>query len=155
MRKKRATPRIISPDIKYQDNKVQKFIHYLMREGKKSLAEKIFYGALEEITKKTQKEGIEVFRQALENLTPAVEVKSKRIGGAIRSIPTEIKPRRREYLRAKWLINSALQGNGRSMQENLMHEITAAAAGEGNAIKKKNTTHRMAESNKAFSHLKI
>jgi small subunit ribosomal protein S7 len=154
MRKGQATPRIIAPDPRYRDRRVGKFINCLMKEGKKNIASNIFYSALSLVEKKTGKTGIEIFNLAFENVTPAIEAIRRRAGGTIRQVPVEVRPKRRGFLGTKWLIEGARSGHGKSMSEKLANELIAASQGEGNAIKKKNTIHKMAESNKAFAHLR-
>lgn len=153
MRKGQATPRIIAPDPQYNDRKVGKFINCLMKEGKKSLASRIFYQSLDIAEKKTGKPGIEVFHQALDTVMPTIEAVRRRARGTIRQVPVEVRPKRKSFLGIKWIIESARSGHGKNMQERLANELIAASQGEGNAIKKKNTIHKMAESNRAFAHL--
>lgn len=155
MRKGRAKRRIVLPDPKYQDVTVAKFVNNLMLRGKKSVAYKIFYQALEIVSEKTKEDGLEVFRNALANVTPHVEVRSRRIGGATFQIPTEISPHRKLSIGMKNLIKSARKRNEKGMKFKLAAEIIAAAKGEGNAVKRKEEIHRMAEANKAFSHFKF
>jgi small subunit ribosomal protein S7 len=126
-----------------------------MWEGKKSVAFDIFYNALDKVSKQTGEEGYEIWRKALANVTPAVEVRSRRIGGATFQIPSEVRPDRKISLSIKWLIRYSRERNGRSMADKLANEIVAAAKGEGAAYKKKEDTHRMAEANKAFAHFKV
>jgi small subunit ribosomal protein S7 len=124
----------------------------MMREGKKSVAERIFYSAMDIVESRTNQPGVNVFKQALANLKPVVEVKSRRVGGATYQVPVEVRPERRTALAMRWLITYARERNEKSMAEKLAAEIIAASKGEGNAIKKKEDTHRMAEANKAFAH---
>lgn len=155
MRKNRAKKRPITPDPKYKNELVAKFVNSLMRDGKKSTAYQIFYGALEIIEQRTQENGLEVFQTALTNVMPGVEVKSRRVGGATFQVPTEVKPNRRQALGIRWMIKYSRARNGKSMEDKLAAELMAAAKGEGQAMKKKDDTHRMAEANKAFSHFKF
>lgn len=155
MRKGRPKPRIIPPDPVYGDPLVTKFVNNLMYEGKKSKAFKIFYEAISEVAQKSQENGLEVWKKALENVTPQVEVRSRRIGGATYQIPQEIRPARKQSLAFKWLIQAARNRNDKSMSRRLANEILAAYKEEGGAFKKKEDTHRMAEANKAFSHFKF
>lgn len=155
MRKGRPKPRIIPPDPVYGDPLVTKFVNNLMYEGKKSKAFKIFYEAISEVAQKSQENGLEVWKKALENVTPQVEVRSRRVGGATYQIPQEIRPARKQSLAIKWLIQAARNRNDKSMSRRLANEILAAYKEEGGAFKKKEDTHRMAEANKAFSHFKF
>lgn len=155
MRKSRAKERINVPDPRYRDNLVTKFVNNLMISGKKTVAYDIFYGAMDIIEQRSDQSGIEVFKAALRNVEPGVEVKSRRVGGATFQVPTEVKPSRKQSLGIKWIIKYARSRNGRSMQEKLAAELLAASKGEGAAVKKKDDTHRMAEANKAFSHFKF
>jgi small subunit ribosomal protein S7 len=131
---------------------VSKFINAMMLEGKKSTAERIFYGAMDLVESRTNQPGVNVFKQALSNLKPVVEVKSRRVGGATYQVPVEVRPDRRTALAMRWLITFSRDRSEKSMPEKLAAEVIAAAKGEGNAIKKKEDTHRMAEANKAFAH---
>ncbi|MDX2284173.1 MAG: 30S ribosomal protein S7 [Bacteroidia bacterium] len=155
MRKNRAKPRIVLPDPRYGDVLVSKFVNNLMKDGKKSTAYDIFYGAMDIIEQRGDGSGVDVFRNALNNVMPAVEVKSRRVGGATFQVPTEVKPKRREGLGIRWLIRYAQTRNGRTMKDKLAAEILAAAKGEGAAVKKREDTHKMAEANKAFSHFRF
>ena len=132
-----------------------KFVNNLMVDGKKSIAFSIFYGAMDIIEAKGDESGLEVFRAALNNASPAVEVKSRRVGGSTFQVPTEVNNKRREGLGIRWIIRYAKSRNGKSMQDKLAAEFMAAAKGEGGAVKKKEDTHRMAEANKAFSHFRF
>jgi len=152
MRKKRNYKRERKPDLKYGNVVVGRFINYLMRDGKKSVAQKVLYGALDEVKKSANQDPLVVFEKALENITPQVEVVSRRVGGANYQIPREIRPERKFMLTARWLIGAARAKKGKSMAEKLADEILAAAKNEGSAIKKKQDTHRMAEANRAFAH---
>ena len=154
MRKKRAEKRRINPDPKFNDITVERFINNLMRQGKKSIARTIFYGALDVIGKRAGEEPVEVFRKALTNVSPAVEVRSRRVGGATYQIPTEVRPDRRTALGIRWIIRYARERREKGMVAKLAGELIAAANGEGSAVKKREEMHRMAEANKAFSHFR-
>ena len=151
-RRKSAVKRTILPDARYDSQTVSKFINVLMYQGKKSTAERIFYGAMDMVEARTSTSGVTVFKQCLTNLKPVVEVKSRRVGGATYQVPVEVRPERRTALAMRWLISYSRDRNEKSMAEKLAAETLAAAKGEGNAIKKKEDTHRMAEANKAFAH---
>jgi len=153
-RKRKAEPRLVLPDPRYQDVVVAKFINILMRGGKRATAEKIFYGALELIEKKTGEEPLKVFKKALSNVKPAVEVKSRRIGGATYQIPVEVRPNRRQSLAVRWLRDYARSRNGRTMTDKLAEEFIDAANSRGGSVKKREDVYKMAEANKAFAHLK-
>ena len=155
MRKSQAKKLPLAPDPRYNDKLVTRFVNNIMWEGKKSVAYDIFYNALERVSKQTGEDGYEVWKRALSNVTPAVEVSSRRIGGATFQIPSEVRPDRKISLSMKWLIRYSRERNGRSMADKLANEIAAAAKGEGAAFKKKEDTHRMAEANKAFAHFKV
>jgi small subunit ribosomal protein S7 len=155
MRKAQAKKLPLAPDPKFQDKLVTRFVNNLMWQGKKSGAYTIFYDALEKVTKISGEDGYEVWKKALANVTPGVEVKSRRIGGATFQIPAEVRPDRKTSLSIKWLIKYSRDRNGRSMSEKLANEIVAASKGEGAAFKKKEDTHRMADANKAFAHFRI
>ncbi len=155
MRKTRAKNRAPLPDPRYKDVMVSTFVNNLMLDGKKSTSYAIFYGAMDIIEERTEQTGLEVFKAALSNVMPAVEVKSRRVGGATFQVPTEVKPKRKEGLGIRWVIKYAKSRNGKSMKEKLAAELMAAAKGEGSAVKKKDDTHRMAEANKAFSHFRF
>lgn len=155
MRKGQAKKRHISPDPKYMDTLVARFVNCLMKEGKKSLAYGIFYKAVEKVEEKTNEDGLGVWKQALGNVTPAIEVKRRRVGGATLQVPTEVRSDRKISLSIKWLINCARARSEKTMVDRLTSEIIAASKGEGNAIKKRNETQKMAESNRAFSHIRI
>ena len=151
-RRKSAVKRAVLPDARYDSQTVSKFVNVLMYQGKKSTAERIFYGAMDVVESRTSQPGVNVFKQALTNLKPVVEVKSRRVGGATYQVPVEVRPERRTALAMRWLISFSRDRNEKSMAEKLAAEIIAASKGEGNAIKKKEDTHRMAEANKAFAH---
>jgi small subunit ribosomal protein S7 len=155
MRKAQAKKLPLAPDPKFQDKLVTRFVNNLMWEGKKSGAYAIFYDAIDKVSKITGDEGYEVWKKALSNVTPGVEVKSRRIGGATFQIPSEVRADRKVSLSIKWLIKYSRDRNGRSMSEKLANEIVAASKGEGAAYKKKEDTHRMADANKAFAHFRI
>ena len=151
-RRKTAVKRTILPDARYDSQTVSKFVNVLMYQGKKSTAERIFYGAMDLVESRTNQPGVNVFKQALSNLKPVVEVKSRRVGGATYQVPVEVRPERRTALAMRWLISYSRDRNEKSMAEKLAAEVIAASKGEGNAVKKKEDTHRMAEANKAFAH---
>lgn len=155
MRKSKPKKRYLLPDPKFQDTLVTKFVNYLMEDGKKSVAYNIFYDAVAHVEKKINEPGLEVWKRAMSNLTPSVEVKSRRVGGATFQVPVEIRPERKVNLSIKWLIDYARMRGEKTMMDKLAAEIIAASKGEGAAIKKKDDTHRMAEANKAFSHFRI
>ncbi len=155
MRKAQAKKLPLAPDAKYNDKLVTRFVNNLMWQGKKSGAFTIFYDAIDKVSKQTNEEGYDIWRRALQNVTPSVEVRSRRIGGATFQIPAEVRADRKISLSMKWLIRYSRERNGRSMADKLAGEIVAAAKGEGGAFKKKEDTHRMAEANKAFAHFKV
>ncbi len=155
MRKAQAKKLPLAPDPKFNDKLVTRFVNNLMWEGKKSGAFTIFYEALEKVAKQTNEDGYEVWKRALANVSPGVEVRSRRIGGATFQIPSEVRQDRKISLSIKWLIRYSRERNGRSMADKLANEIVAASKGEGAAFKKKEDTHRMAEANKAFSHFRF
>ncbi|HYF70978.1 MAG TPA: 30S ribosomal protein S7 [Ohtaekwangia sp.] len=155
MRKSKPKKRYLLPDPKFSDTLVTKFVNYLMEQGKKSTAYGIFYDAIEVVEKKTSESGLEVWKRAMNNLTPSVEVKSRRVGGATFQVPVEIRPERKVNLSIKWLIDYSRLRGEKTMMDKLAAEIIAASKGEGAAIKKKDDTHRMAEANKAFSHFRF
>ena len=151
-RRKKSVKRTILPDARYDSQTVSKFVNVMMLAGKKATAERIFYGAMDLVESRTSQPGVTVFKQALTNLKPAVEVKSRRVGGATYQVPVEVRPDRRAALAMRWLISFSRDRNEKSMAEKLAAEVIAASKGEGNAVKKKDDTHRMAEANKAFAH---
>jgi small subunit ribosomal protein S7 len=156
MRKSKPKKRYVLPDPKFKDVMVTKFVNNLMYDGKKSTAFTIFYGALEKVEERTkEKNGLELFKKALNNVMPAVEVKSRRVGGATFQVPTEVRADRKLSVGMKWLILYARKRGDKTMIDRLANEIMAAAKGEGAAVKKKDDTHRMAEANKAFSHFRF
>jgi len=154
MRRRRPEKREILPDPVYSNLLVAKFVNYIMNDGKKGVAEKIFYGAMHQVKDKTKSDGLKIFEKAIENASPSVEVKSRRVGGATYQVPIEVPKGRRFYLASQWIIAAALNRSGRPMAEKLAIELIAAANGDGGAIKKKDDTHRMAEANKAFAHFR-
>ncbi|HOS17415.1 MAG TPA: 30S ribosomal protein S7 [Bacteroidales bacterium] len=155
MRKTKPKKRIILPDPIYQDSQITKFVNNVMLEGKKNIAYKIFYDAINIVTEKSNEDGVAVWKQALANVTPSVEVKSRRIGGATFQIPSEIRPERKQSVGMKNLINFARKRHEKSMSQKLAAEILAAYKEEGAAFKRKEDIHRMAEANKAFSHFRV
>ncbi|MCY4643757.1 MAG: 30S ribosomal protein S7 [Bacteriovoracales bacterium] len=154
-RKNRAVQRSVLPDPFYQDIVITKFINALMLDGKRSVAEKIFYGAMKSIEKKMNDDGsLKIFKKAVSNVKPAVEVKSRRIGGATYQIPIEVKPGRRQSLAIRWIRDHARTRSGKSMIDKLADELIDAASSRGGAVKKREDIYKMAEANKAFAHLK-
>jgi len=151
-RRQRAVKRVVPPDPRYDSQTVSKFISSLMEDGKKSIAEGIFYRAMDLIEQRTSQPGVNVFKQALSNTKPMLEVKSRRVGGATYQVPVEVRPDRRTALGMRWILMYSRQRNERSMAERLAAELILASKGEGSAIKKKEDTHRMAEANRAFAH---
>ena len=151
-RRSQAEKRETPPDARFQSPAVTKFINNLMLDGKKSVAERIFYDAIEMLEKRSGESGLEAFEKALSNAKPALEVKSRRVGGATYQVPIEVRPERRTALATRWLIGFARDRSEKSMAERLAGEFLAASRSEGNTIKKKEDTHRMAEANKAFAH---
>jgi small subunit ribosomal protein S7 len=154
MRRRRPERREILPDPVYHDLVVAKFINNLMERGKKSVAEKIFYSAVDIISSKGKDAGVDVFKKAVDNVAPVLEVKSKRIGGATYQVPMEISDRRRVALSMRWILTFAKNRKGKTMADRLAAELMAASNNEGSSIKKKEDTHRMAEANKAFAHFR-
>ena len=142
------------PDPIYGDKVVSKFINLMMLGGKKSIAESIFYGALEEIKAKTGRNPVEVFQEAMEKVAPSLEVKSRRVGGATYQVPMEVRPARAQALAIRWLVAAARNRSDKTMQDRLMKEFMDAATEKGSAIKKRDDTHKMAEANKAFAHFR-
>lgn len=155
MRKAQAKKLPLAPDPKYKDKMVTRFVNCLMWGGNKSIVLRSFYDALDKVGEITGEDGYEVWRKALNNVTPSVEVRSRRIGGATFQIPAEVRPDRKISLSIKWLIRYSRERNGRTLADKLANEIVAASKGEGAAFKKKEDTHRMADANKAFSHFRI
>ncbi len=154
MRRRRPEKRKILPDPIYNDVAVARFINYLMERGKKGLSEKILYGSFDIIQQKTKSDPLEVFKKAIENVAPVVEVKSKRVGGATYQVPVEVRTGRRQALAYRWIISYAKKRSQKTMREKLAAELIGAANSEGGAIKKREDTHRMAEANKAFAHFR-
>jgi small subunit ribosomal protein S7 len=155
MRKSKPKKRYILPDPMYHDTLVTKFVNNLMLRGKKSLSYAIFYDAIKIVEDKTKENGLETWKTALGNVSPGVEVKSRRVGGATFQVPVEVRPERKISLGIKWLIKYARLRGEKTMTERLAAEIIAASKGEGASVKKKDDTHRMAEANKAFSHFRF
>jgi small subunit ribosomal protein S7 len=155
MRKAQAKKIPLAPDPKFNDTLVTRFVNCMMWDGKKSIALRIFYDALDKVEKTSGEPGYDMWKRAMANVAPAVEVRSRRIGGATFQIPSEVRPDRKTSLTIKWLIRYSRDRNGRTMADKLANEILAASKGEGNAVKKKDDTHRMAEANKAFAHFRI
>ena len=155
MRKTKPKKIALAPDPRFNDTLVTRFVNNLMWQGKKSTAFTIFYDAIDKVAKTTGEDGYEIWKKAVANVTPAVEVRSRRIGGATFQIPSEVRQDRKISLSIKWLIRYSRERNGRSMADKLANEIVAASKGEGAAFKKKEDTHRMAEANKAFAHFRV
>ncbi|HYG15672.1 MAG TPA: 30S ribosomal protein S7 [Bacteroidia bacterium] len=155
MRKSKAKKRILAPDPQYNDVLVTRFVNNLMYDGKKQLGFSLFYQALEIVEAKAHERGIDVWKKALNNVMPSVEVKARRVGGATFQIPIEVAPERKIAVGMKWMIDYSRKRNEKSYPEKLAAEIIAASKGEGAAVKKKDDTHRMAEANKAFSHFRV
>ena len=151
-RRRRAEKREVNPDPKFGDVVLSKFINCVMYDGKKSVAEKIVYGALDRIQKKMRRDPLEVFHEAIDNVKPQVEVRSRRVGGATYQVPVEVRPERRQTLAIRWIIHAARARNENTMMERLANELMEAANNRGAAVKKKEDTHRMAEANRAFAH---
>ena len=154
MRKKRAEKRYLKPDPKFNDVLVAKFINAIMYDGKKSKAREVVYEAFDLIEDRTKKAGLEVFKRAMSNTAPLIEVRSRRVGGATYQVPTEVRPERRSALAMRWIKTYARSRNEKSMPQKLASELIAASNNEGSAVKKKEDTHKMAEANKAFAHFK-
>lgn len=155
MRKAKPKKRYVLPDPKFQDTMVTRFVNYMMVDGKKSTAYSIFYDAIDIVEQRTSENGVELWKKALGNVMPSVEVKSRRVGGATFQVPMEVRPSRKTSLGIKWLIRYARARGEKTMKERLAGEIIAASKGEGAAVKKKDDTHRMADANKAFSHFRF
>jgi small subunit ribosomal protein S7 len=151
-RRKKAVKRPVPPDPRYDSQTVSKFVNNLMGQGKKSLSERIFYDAMDLIEQRTGQPGVNVFKQALSSVKPSLEVKSRRVGGATYQVPVEVRPERRTALGMRWLIQYSRQRREKTMAERLAAEVILASKGEGETIKKKEDTHRMAEANRAFAH---
>ncbi len=154
-RRREVPKREILPDPKYGDQTLAKFVNILMVDGKKSVAEKIIYGALDLITERGKEDSVAVFNEALENVRPVVEVKSRRVGGATYQVPVEVRPSRRNALAMRWLVDASRKRGEKSMTQRLAGELMDAAANRGGAVKKREDIHRMAEANKAFSHYRF
>ncbi len=154
-RRHSAVKRVVLPDAKYGDKVVTKFINNIMEHGKKAVAEKIVYSAFDILAQKTKQEALKVFFDALENVKPVVEVRSRRVGGATYQVPCEVRAERRQALAIRWIKEAALKRSETTMTERLANELLDAAANKGSAVKKREDTHRMAEANKAFSHYKF
>jgi len=150
-----AETRTTKPDPIYRNDLVSRFVNAVMRDGKKSLAQRIVYGAFDEIEERTGEEGLEVFKKAVNNAAPLVEVRSRRVGGATYQVPTEVRPERRITLAFRWIIQYAKGQREDNMSERIASELIHAARGEGGAVKRKDEVHRMAESNKAFAHFQF
>ena len=155
MRRRKAERRTVLPDPKYNDQLVSKFVNSVMESGKKSVAQKIVYHAFDVIEEKTGEPGIDIFKKAVNNVSPLVEVRSRRVGGATYQVPIEVRPDRRVALALRWIIQYARSRGDKSMALRLAKELMSAANGEGGSIKKKDDTHRMAEANKAFAHFRF
>jgi len=154
MRKRRAEKRYIKPDPRFNDLLVAKFVNYIMMDGKKSTSRSVVYESFDLIEKKTKKPAIEIFKKAVSNVQPMVEVRSRRVGGATYQVPMEVRPERRMSLALRWIKKYATDRKDKTMAEKLSAELISASNGEGSAIKKKDEVHRMAEANKAFAHFK-
>jgi small subunit ribosomal protein S7 len=155
MRKSKPKKRYLLPDPKFNDPLVTKFVNYMMERGKKNVSYNLFYDAIAIVEKKVNESGLEVWKKAMNNVMPGVEVKSRRVGGATFQVPVEIRPERKINLSIKWLIDYSRARGEKTMQDKLAAEIIAASKGEGASVKKKDDTHRMAEANKAFSHFRL
>ena len=153
-RRRAAEKRVVIPDCKYKDIVLTKFMNRIMIDGKKSISEKIVYGAFEIISEKTEKSPIDFFHEALNNVKPSLEVRSRRVGGATYQVPVEVKPKRSQALAIRWLIDASRKRKDKKMSDKIFNEIYDAYQNRGSAIKKKEDTHKMAESNKAFAHFR-
>ena len=151
-RRREVEKRKILPDPKFQDRIVAKFVNNLMRKGKKSTGERIIYGAFDQVEQKLKDDPLKIFKKALDNVKPLVEVRSRRVGGATYQVPVEVRPERRQALAFRWLVTNARGRNEKTMVDRLSNELMDAAANRGGAVKKREDTHRMAEANRAFSH---
>ena len=154
MRKKRAIRRRVVPDPKFGDELIARFVNSVLKDGKKNIARNIVYSALDQIAIKTEKNPLEVFKKAVDNASPLIEVRARRVGGATYQVPTEVRLERRTALAIRWLISYAQDRSDKSMSQKLAAELLAASSGEGGAVKKKDDVHRMAEANKAFAHFR-
>jgi small subunit ribosomal protein S7 len=155
MRRKVKKPNRLQPDLTYSSLKVEKLINYIMESGKKNAARKIVYGALDIIKEKTKQDPLEVYEEALKNIGPIMEVRSKRIGGANYQVPHEVRPERRLSLALRWIIEAAASKKGKPMHEKLAEELLAGAKNEGEAVRKRENVHKMAEANRAFAHFAL
>ena len=155
MRRRRAERRTVKPDPLYKDQLVSRFVNSVMESGKKSVAQRLVYQALEVIEEKTGEPGLDVFKKAINNVAPLLEVRSRRVGGATYQVPVEVRPDRRTALAFRWIIQYARTRGDKSMALRLAKKLMSAANGEGGSIKKKDDTHRMAEANKAFAHFRF
>ena len=153
-RRRAAEKRTILPDHKFKDLILAKFMNRIMKDGKKSVSEKIVYGAFNIVSKKTDKSPIEYFHDALNNVKPGLEVRSRRVGGATYQVPMEVRPKRAQALAMKWIVDSAIKRNEKTMRERVASEIMDAFNNKGNAVKKREEVHKMAEANRAFSHFR-
>ena len=153
-RRRAAEKRTILPDHKFKDLILAKFMNRIMKDGKKSVSEKIIYGAFDIVSKKTDKSPIEYFHDALNNVKPTLEVRSRRVGGATYQVPMEVRPRRAQALAMKWIVDSAIKRNEKTMRERVASEIMDAFNNKGNAVKKREEIHKMADANRAFSHFR-
>ncbi|MDE2213055.1 MAG: 30S ribosomal protein S7 [Patescibacteria group bacterium] len=152
MRRPIKRKHIVEPDLKYNSVKLEKFINYIMQWGQKDTARKVVYAALEEVKEKTKQEPLEVFEAALRNVSPNMEIRSRRVGGANYQVPREVRPERRQSLAYRWMIDAARARKGMPMHKRLAEELIAASNNQGSAVKKREDTHKMAEANKAFAH---
>jgi len=153
-RRRAAEKRTILPDHKFKDLIIARFMNRIMLDGKKSISEKIVYGAFDIVSKKTEKDPLSFFHEALDNVKPNLEVKSRRVGGATYQVPIEVRPRRAQTLAMKWIVDCAVKRNEKTMRERVAGEIIDAHNNKGNAVKKREETHKMAEANRAFSHFR-
>ncbi len=153
-RRHAAEKRVINPDPKYGDVTINKFMNVMMLDGKKSVAERIMYGALDIVQEKTKQDPVKVFHEALDNVKPSVEVRSRRVGGATYQVPTEVREERRVALALRWVIGAARKRSEKTMRERVASELMDAVNQRGTAVKKREDTHKMAEANKAFSHFR-
>ena len=153
-RRRAAEKRTILPDHKFKDLIIARFMNRIMIDGKKSVSEKIVYGAFDIVSKKTEKDPLSFFHEALDNVKPNLEVKSRRVGGATYQVPMEVRPRRAQTLAMKWIVDCAVKRNEKTMRERVAGEILDAHNNKGNAVKKREQTHKMAEANRAFSHFR-
>jgi small subunit ribosomal protein S7 len=154
MRKKRSIRRRVTADPKFGDELISRFVNSVLKDGKKNIARNIVYSALEQIGKKTEKSPLDIFKKAVDNASPLIEVRARRVGGATYQVPTEVRLERRTALAIRWLIAYAQERSDKSMSQKLAAELLAASSGEGGAVKKKDDVHRMAEANKAFAHFR-